>query len=706
MILFFGFTFLIFNIFLLIYRFEDFVVHEIDLKGSMVKLESYDKPEDIILEEEEKEQKIDKTELKIDLKFLDNMRSYSESYSTLPPLLIPVSELDKVDRTKIHAYVRQNFSQLDSKTETIDQITYIKIVANNFDEQSNNPRRQSREKRKGDNRSQKRFRWPKSKPNYVHFVLYKENMETIQVVNELSRRLGCTPKNFTFAGTKDKRAITTQMFSAWKTNPRQIWQVVQEFNRRSRFNTKIHVGHFNYELEQLKLGDLKGNHFEIILRNVRFVNPKEGKDYNKSSHKTIEEELKINVEHSLESVKNIGFINYFGMQRFGSHRVDSHKLGILILKREFKQLVNEILVEKPIDIRSSFNDISFNEAIRIWRESGNAGLAYKKMNFKYTLEGSLLKALTRVDPNDYHGALCIGLLRNSRLLYLHAYQSYLWNKVASFRIREYGLEVVEGDLVFVGNDSSIYLNSEEMSLDDESNLQTALSENDQTTESDQTNYNTMNMRIKANIPNDQVILVKEENRTQFTIYDVVLPIIGGLSKLPQNLTKEFIVSLLQEDDIELKNFASLSKQWCVNGSYRKLLVRPANFMWKWMNYTIDTKPMVKTDIDQIEKKKNQIKPNNDNKFDNDECDHNEISQDQKHRNALLVSFTLPTSSYATVLLREVTKLSSLSLENKPWQQQQQQQQTITTTNNDLTKPSCSSVGNVQLEPSPKQSVLN
>ena len=312
----------------------------------MVKLECHTQPDDIAQDEEEQESTVDVSELKVDGAIIESIWAFSENYSTLEPVLVPTEDLTKEDRTKVHAFIRQNYPLLESKTENIDGKGFIKIVA--VDPAAPNPRRQGNERRKGDNRSQKRLRWPKSKPNYVHFVLYKENMETVQVVNELSRRLACTPRNFTFAGTKDKRAIATQMFSVWKTSPRQIWNAVQDFNRRSRFQIKIHVGHFEFAPEPLKLGDLNGNHFEILLRNVRLVDEVNSIE---DGEKTTDEDLKANVDQSMETVKNQGFINYFGMQRFGSHKVDSHKLGILILKREFKQLVNAILVERVIDMR-------------------------------------------------------------------------------------------------------------------------------------------------------------------------------------------------------------------------------------------------------------------------------------------------------------------------------------------------------------------
>jgi len=37
-----------------------------------------------------------------------------------------------------------------------------------------------------------------------------------------------------------------------------------------------------------------------------------------------------------------------------------------------------------------------------------------------------------------------------RLMYVHAYQSYVWNSVVSRRVREFGLEPRPGDLAFRG----------------------------------------------------------------------------------------------------------------------------------------------------------------------------------------------------------------------------------------------------------------
>ncbi|KAH7636342.1 pseudouridylate synthase 7 [Dermatophagoides farinae] len=654
------------------HRFEDFVVHEIDRQGNVIRLENIGKPEDIettIVDEERQRIKSSETiqidSLKIDPSFKQQIDHYVQSnFQAVNPLL-SIDGLDKQERGQIHLFIKQNYSTLESCTETIDGKRFVKILPKKGDRNQRQYRRQN---------------WPSNRPSFVHFVLYKENMETIQVVNELSRRLGVGTKKFTYAGNKDKRAISTQKFSAFRTNPAKIWRSCQEFNQRSGHRIRLHVGHFHYEKEPLRLGDLSGNQFEIVLRDVRLVDIDDDDDdmnqqkglpsslqQPQSSSDNIDKLFDRNVcEQALMNVKTNGFINYFGMQRFGSHRIDSHKLGILILRKEFKKLVEEILVEKPTDIvpyrnhnnkNNNSREISFNDAIRLWRQTRDANEAYRKLNYKYTIEGSLLRGLSKVNPNDYHGGLCIGLNRNSRLLYLHAYQSYLWNRIASFRIRQYGLNVVEGDLVFVGPNFN-------ETVDDDADFSQEQQHQDDDDDHDNESSNIINNNnIKANISNDQIELVTKENLEKFTIYDVVIPIIGALSKFPTNSTKDFIDKILNEDSVSMEQFSNLGQQWCVNGSYRKLMVRPMQFKWEWCEYQDDTEPLIETDLDRI----GQNEPKMNKKRNEKKRTPIDLQFDEENNyHALKIMIRLPSSSYATICLREITKVSTLSLENKPW----------------------------------------
>lgn len=73
----------------------------------------------------------------------------------------------------------------------------------------------------------------------------------------------------------------------------------ERLNGLNRTLRGVKLGSFSYEDNQLKLGDLKGNEFYITIRNIEQPN----------------EEV---INASLVSLRDNGFINYYGMQRFGT----------------------------------------------------------------------------------------------------------------------------------------------------------------------------------------------------------------------------------------------------------------------------------------------------------------------------------------------------------------------------------------------------
>lgn len=90
-------------------------------------------------------------------------------------------------------------------------------------------------------------------------------------------------RSFTTAGTKDRRAITTQRVSVQKI----------KIPRIEGLNKVLHgcsVGNYSYNMQGLNLGDLTGNHFKIAMRHV---------DGSQETIKT-----------AMESLKTRGFINY------------------------------------------------------------------------------------------------------------------------------------------------------------------------------------------------------------------------------------------------------------------------------------------------------------------------------------------------------------------------------------------------------------
>ena len=115
-------------------------------------------------------------------------------------------------------------------------------------------------------RSGKRKRdpgWPADRPHYVKFTLYKENCDTIEAISNISSRLHLSNKLFSYAGTKDRRAVTAQEVTVFKVQPDRLESV----NRTLR-HVNLRVGNFSFCDDPLRLGALKGNRFSIVLRQV------------------------------------------------------------------------------------------------------------------------------------------------------------------------------------------------------------------------------------------------------------------------------------------------------------------------------------------------------------------------------------------------------------------------------------------------------
>ena len=46
----------------------------------------------------------------------------------------------------------------------------------------------------------------------------------------------------------------------------------------------------------------------------------------------------------LRSFKEIGMINYFGLQRFGQFSIKTYELGVMVLRKDWKNLIESILL--------------------------------------------------------------------------------------------------------------------------------------------------------------------------------------------------------------------------------------------------------------------------------------------------------------------------------------------------------------------------
>jgi tRNA(Glu) U13 pseudouridine synthase TruD len=88
----------------------------------------------------------------------------------------------KTNRTRVHELVRKYFAEVESETHH-DQGTWsIKLIKRHGSG--------SGADRKPRVHTRLKFEWPKSKPAYLQFHLYKENKDTNEVLNLLSKMTG------------------------------------------------------------------------------------------------------------------------------------------------------------------------------------------------------------------------------------------------------------------------------------------------------------------------------------------------------------------------------------------------------------------------------------------------------------------------------------------------------------------------------------
>jgi len=236
---------------------------------------------------------------------------------------------------------------------------------------------------------------------YIYFLMKKKNLSTIRAIKIVAKNLRISKKRIFFAGEKDKKTVSEQYIAI---------KGLKDFKQEYNFgNVKLkYIGSFD---EPLRISDIIFNEFEVTIRDV-----------NDEERKRFEENV---------IIFNEGFFNYFDDQRFGNIRYVNHLVGREILKRDWEKAVRILLTyssenENPIarDARKFLNENwgKFEEAIKYFP---------KWLDIELSILNYLIK------DKNYYRALKI-IHKRLLKLFIHSYQSYIWNKVLSQYIREFG----------------------------------------------------------------------------------------------------------------------------------------------------------------------------------------------------------------------------------------------------------------------------
>ena len=124
---------------------------------------------------------------------------------------------------------------------------------------------------------------------FVAVKVRKTDCNTLFVGEQLAKFAGISAHNMSYAGLKDRKAVTEQWFSLQMPG-----QPTPDF---SQFSLEgVEILEVTRHQRKIRIGSLQGNHFEILLRNAEET-----------------DELKVRLDFLAKN----GFPNYFTQQRFG-----------------------------------------------------------------------------------------------------------------------------------------------------------------------------------------------------------------------------------------------------------------------------------------------------------------------------------------------------------------------------------------------------
>ena len=492
-----------------------------------------------------------------------------------------------------------------------------------------------------------RLGWDDLGGQYIHFTLYKENRDTMEAIYFLAQQMKVDVKRFAFSGTKDRRAVTVQRASGYRMHAEQLANIGKRLKQSK-------IGDFEYSQTGCELGDLGGNEFVVCLRDCQF---KGDDNLNQGGRMNLAEKV---VSDYVVNFRERGFINYYGLQRFGSFSTSTDGIGMKMLKGDLQGAVNSILEYSQEALAAahgaetgefiSSDDKKRAEAIHLWQTTQDTHKALDLLPKKFSGESNVMRYLGHRDKrtgqrpreNDFQGALRT-IPRNLRLMYMHAYQSLVWNAIAGERWNKYGPQVVEGDLVIIDKQSSKKVTADD-DVDEEGEAIVRPAADDSATSAE-------DAFVQA-----RPLTAAEATGDQFSIFDIVLPMPGFDVEYPPNAIGQFYRDFMASErggGLDPHNMRRSWKDASLSGGYRHLLARPGPDMsYEVRSYAEDDQQLLETDLQRLEKQ--GMSESGQSPVVIEKADSEMAAEDgQSKRVAVILKFQLGSGQYATMALREL-----------------------------------------------------
>jgi len=245
------------------------------------------------------------------------------------------------------------------------------------------------------------------------FLLEKKEIDTYNAINSIAKKIHIPLSEIGYAGLKDKHALTRQYIS-----------IPTHYKAQNTKIDALNIQLVGYHRKKIKIGDLKGNKFTIIVHDVR--------------NSELDDVFEI-----AETISRSGVPNYFDSQRFGSV-IKKEFIAKYVIKKDYEQAVKLYLTayfeSEPRRIKNEKSKI-----LAGWNDLCNVAVGDKVFAIiikEYLKTNSWLAAYKKIPAN-------------LRKMFVNAYQSYIWNEcikeVLKTRVDErklYSIDYAAGSLTF------------------------------------------------------------------------------------------------------------------------------------------------------------------------------------------------------------------------------------------------------------------
>lgn len=260
------------------------------------------------------------------------------------------------------------------------------------------------------------FELSSGKDEHTVFILEKQGVDTFDAIRRIAQRLRISLFEIGYAGLKDKHALARQYIS-----------IPTRYNVQGLKMESIVLTFVGYSRKKIKIGDLAGNRFIIVVRDM-------------------EEKELADISLRAETIALSGVPNYFDSQRFGSV-IDNTFIGKDVVLKNYKKAVKQYLTayqkSEPKKIKDEKRKI-----LSVWNDFASVRVynkAFAEVIKEYAKTKEWRAAYRKIPAH-------------LREMFVNAYQSFLWNECVKKTLKNsvekkklYSVEYAAGSLLFFTN---------------------------------------------------------------------------------------------------------------------------------------------------------------------------------------------------------------------------------------------------------------